>query len=330
MKVCVFGVGRSGTTAIYKLLQDLLSENGNKSLALHYEPFLWDKDLNSDPRYFKFLDSISWEGLFNHLKLPLFIDDPNPFLPNQFLQDLFSNQPRYEHIILKFIRANGRYLLLKKLCPECRFIFIIRNPADVINSLRYRFSFYGGEFHKDDLPRFTNEVEKHFNRKIDHEVKKPTLEHEYLFWYYMNKFALESFKLVDDPPFIIVLEEYLSRRNEILKGLCRFIGIPYRNEYDDLTHKPVGPVTMINDCTLEEYEEYSAYLNDYKGLLDDYKLYSGFDPLLILKKYNIKEISEYENKFYGCNALYISTEYGKLEKEIRLLQDEINKLKNKP
>ena len=86
MKVCILGSGRSGTTAIYTLLQEIMLKK-HESLDFVYEPFLWDKDtFNSKFEEvvdnFKYTGSFSFEGIYNHLKLPMLIGDPGKYKTN--------------------------------------------------------------------------------------------------------------------------------------------------------------------------------------------------------------------------------------------------------
>jgi hypothetical protein len=132
MNVIIFGVGRSGTTAVYSILQEILTDNFNNAVDFVYEPFLREKeyfngkysDVAINAQY---IDSFSFEGIYNHILLPLFIKNVDQFYPNDYLKNVLSSQNNIEVILAKFIRANGRFILLDKIIPECKFIFLIRN-----------------------------------------------------------------------------------------------------------------------------------------------------------------------------------------------------------
>ncbi|MCP4213180.1 MAG: sulfotransferase, partial [bacterium] len=162
MKVCILGVGRSGTTALYSLLQGVLAEEsgGIGNVDCVYEPFLWDRQVFNDfyanvTGKFKYIDSLSVEGLYHHLKLPLFIRETRPYMDNEYLRSIFAphgiESPSHGEgtpshgegtpshgegtpshgeerpLLAKLIRGCGRFLLLNELCPQCKFIYIIRN-----------------------------------------------------------------------------------------------------------------------------------------------------------------------------------------------------------
>ena len=95
MKICIFGVGRSGTTALYVLLQHIMLNTCKGPIDFVYEPFLRDKD-TFNGKYHDvvensgYVDSLSFEGIFNHLSLPLFIDNPAVYRDNLFLHNIFN------------------------------------------------------------------------------------------------------------------------------------------------------------------------------------------------------------------------------------------------
>ncbi|MFW5891039.1 MAG: hypothetical protein ACOCUI_02370, partial [bacterium] len=81
MKICIFGVGRSGTTASYNILQKIINDMYGDDIDFVYEPFLWDRDVFNDMydrvnNNFKYVNSLNQEGIYNHQKLPMFIDEP--------------------------------------------------------------------------------------------------------------------------------------------------------------------------------------------------------------------------------------------------------------
>ena len=162
IKVAVLGVGRSGTTMIYKILQDILYYDTENRLDCVYEPFLWDRKTFDGPyeqvtRSFENIDALSYEGIYNHKKLPLFIPEqydlrgePSAYA---YIKDFSTPLQKGNSLLIKLIRANGRFSLLKQCAPDLKSIFIIRNPIDVINSVINLFSFYGDDFYSSDFPR---------------------------------------------------------------------------------------------------------------------------------------------------------------------------------
>lgn len=272
MKICILGVGRSGTTAIYSLLQEILiDQTGRNNIDFIYEPFLWDIHRFNDKydeviKHFRYMNSISIEGMYNHQKLPMFVKNPGLFRGNNYLDKIFNTSS--QNTLIKFIRANGRFRLLSEICPRGKFIFMIRNPLDVINSAVIRFSLLGSEFHKDDWKRFAREVNSIYGRgTIDVEKINSQVEKEVLYWYYMNKYALESFEQTNSKPLIICYEDYVSRREFWLDKICDFLNLQKKDIYYDHTKKIAGSQTIKNNISRLEFDMLTGYLDKYTALL---------------------------------------------------------------
>lgn len=271
MKICILGVGRSGTTALYTLLQEILIDRFGKNVDFVYEPFLWDMRAfngryNDVVKNFDSMNSLSVEAMYHHQNLPLFIENPAAFRDNPYLDKIFHKTS--ENALIKFIRANGRFRLLSEICPEAKYIFITRNPLDVINSVVVRFSLLGSEFHRDDWPRFTKEVNSLFGEGAIHGEKiKSQVEKEVLYWYYMNKYALESFVQTDTKPLIICYEDYVSRREFWVDKICDFIALQRKDIYYEHSQKIAGSQTLKNNLTGAEVDILAGYMDQYKALL---------------------------------------------------------------
>ena len=235
MKVCILGIARSGTTALYSLLQEIMLEN-HKSVDFVYEPFLWDKNIFNKKyeeacKAFKYLNSISLEGIYQHQTLPLFINKPDQFQSNKYLRNIFRSQPPQQPKLIKFTRANGRLLLLHKICPDCKFVFIIRNPLDSANSVLTKFSYYGGEFHHDDYPRFINEINSIYGLDYSAETFQTQIEKELMYWYYMNRFAIEILRKSTSNFLILTHEYYRMNREDAIRKICAFLNYDFKYHY---------------------------------------------------------------------------------------------------
>ena len=291
MKICIIGVARSGTTALYHLLQEIMLDNCDNKVEFAYEPFLWEKEYFNDRfdlvnKHFNFMDSISFQGIHNHLKLPMLIDDPIPFKDNEYLKNLFNPcGGNHSHILLKFIRASGRYLLLNAISPDTKFIFIIRNPADSVNSIAFNFSFYGGEFHRDDFSRFLNDVNCFFKTNRGIESFETRAEKELFYWYYMNRFAIESFARASSHPLILCHEEVKKRRDQCVQSICDYLDVPVKSYYRELFRKDVGPVIKEKKASRGEVKLYRHYLRMYTQLLESHSIGYDFEIEDILKPY---------------------------------------------
>ena len=287
-----------------------------------YEPFLWDPDtFYADYKgKFSFVDSLSAEGIFNHTKLPLLISSPKPYLHNSFLREMYGveqnsnatstyNTPNDiqvlsdQHRLIKYIRANGRYKLIEAMLPESKSVFIIRNPLDVANSVKDRFSFYGGEFHKDDEQRFIQEVNKHFQKNYSLDTFKNHVESQLFYWHYMNKFALESFSESDNPPYIICYDDFFSDIEGHLPGLLGYLGLDDKAEYINLFGKTVGPISKKKRMHEEELDVCKSYLSLYFNLLGSHEINSRFTAQDILGNYSISDAGiSNKNSLYGFHG----------------------------
>lgn len=311
MNVCILGCARSGTTALYSFLQHIMEEHYPQQVEYVYEPFLWDYHVfngkyNEMVNKFNFVDSLSFEGIYHHLQLPLFIDDPTPYQDNDYLCRLFYPGTAGKSLLFKFIRANGRYLLLNRISPETKFIFILRNPADTVNSIFRLFSFYGGELHRDDFSRFFKELNAIYKKRFSKENFKILAEKELLYWYYMNKFALESFEKTDNKPLILCHEEKINDRGGFTRKICQFLEIPFNEGYLERSGLVVGYNTKRIDISKSEFDLFSQYLDMYRQLLTDHNVDYPVDKSRILDKYEVSEDkSPREHMFYGLTALKI-------------------------
>lgn len=267
MKVVILGVGRSGTTALYRLLQDILKEKYD-DVDFVYEPFLWDyKKLNdmyeNIVEKFNYTDSISIEGSYENKKLPLFIEknELNNYTNNDYLNCMFKS----ENILAKFIRANGRINLIKEMFPDAKIILITRNPIDTINSSSELFSYYGSEFFESDYERFKNEVLDIYGDSIS--TVSP-IEKEVYYWYYMNKFALESF---DEKSMLkLTHESFIFDKEKTITSILDYLEIKDINiaKYIDNSKKIVGPKTKNINITENEFHILkkfnTRYFNEFK------------------------------------------------------------------
>ncbi len=312
------------------MVQALMRDN-HAIVDSWYEPFLWDKnvfnrDFNLVRQAFGQMDSISVEGIYQHQKLPLFIDSPGPFLPNRYLDELFLPGQDDRHLVAKFIRANGRIRLLNAACQGILFVFIIRNPVDSVNSIMGRFSYFGGEFHHDDYPRFLEGI-RHRYPVPDPATGDPgDMERELMFWYYMNRYALETFALEHIPVYRICYEDFLARPGRVLQGLTEFLGYPYHEKYLSLAGEKVGTVTAGPELTQGELSLMKPYWERYLGLIRDFDADRVPDLSEITGRYRILPGDEIRSRgYYGVTPPKLVREIDALKREIKALKDEVRR-----
>lgn len=335
MKVCILGVGRSGTTALYSFIQEILIDRIKGNIDFVYEPFLWDKEaFNGKYRdvihNFKYMNSVSIEGIYHHRKLPLFITDSKTYKKNQYVRDIFQNNKKSHSILVKCVRANGRFLLLKEICPDCKFIFIVRNPIDVINSAIVRFSFYGSEFHRDDFKRFAAEVNALYGDVIREGKIRSQVEKEVLYWYYMNKFALDSFKKVKNKPLIICHEDYVSNRRLWPGRICDFLEIHRKESYYNHSQKRGGSHTNAINLSAGEFDLLTGYMPGYRELLENEGIGDNLNEDEITAKYkNLPPKNARIELMLGRTPNHMNDRLRELEKVIEQKNGEIRLLKQR-
>lgn len=329
MNICVFGTARSGTTAMYALLQKIILDNFGKA-EYYYEPFLWDHATFNGPyesvnHQFRNVDSISQEGICQHQGLPLFIEDPQPYTSNEYLAGIFKKDP-HPHLI-KFIRANGRIKLIHAMDPGCKIIVMLRNPLDVCNSLKDKFSFFGGEFHRDDYPRFWKELRAHFHLS---EEKEPLsdLQKNLLYWKYMNTFILDSAGQIEPSPLLVTQEELERDPAGQVKKICTFLGIQHKKEYEDYARERKSAITREFSFSQADFDEVGIYLDEYFKLLNHHSIDHRFTRKDITEKYTIHNKQDLQTyPYYGLNPLILITELKSLKKDRDRLQLEADLLR---
>ena len=194
LEIIISGVGRSGTTALYGIVQKLLRVNGIDPTC-GYEPYLWRSDVFEhlaidDPGFadlFQITSSLSIEGMYAHARTPLFART-NPPEHVAFIDQLFTGR---RPTLVKLIRGCGRLDAFLDVRPDLKVIQIVRNPMDVVNSALGLFSFFGEEYHPSDKPRFVREVHERFGDTLAQHLCSEA-EWSGLWWRYMNQAALDT------------------------------------------------------------------------------------------------------------------------------------------
>lgn len=331
MRVCILGAARSGTTALYTLLQEVMLEVCEDGVDFIYEPFLWSTDCFNDrfeniKHHFKSMNAISIEGIYHHRNLPMLIQDPEKYKNNEYLQQLFQIQKVGRNQLVKFIRANGRYRVLKAIAPDAKFIFIIRNPADVLNSIAANFSFYGREFHKDDFPRFLTEVNETFQTDFARKDFATQTEKEAFYWLYMNRFALESFESAPGNPLLICYETLMRDRKACLERICGYLNVPVKQHFYDMFTTNVGPITYHRRISKDNLDLYDHYLETYMRLLTRHDIEFTFSKNDILKKYKVGKTSMPPGQeLHGRTPLDLIRKISEGEEVIRQKDEELRR-----
>ncbi|MEW6742655.1 MAG: sulfotransferase [Planctomycetota bacterium] len=331
MKVCLFGVGRSGTTALYGALQEILLDFCGNNVHFVYEPFLWDEATFAG-RYqevsdrFGSLESISSEGIYHHLQCPLFVTEYRAAPYGEWLRAKFE---RSEHVLLKEIRATGRFRLLRHVGQGAKFLFVIRNPLDVVNSVLPRFSFFGHPYHRDDFPRFSAQVATLYGVELRNEQVTSRVAREALYWYFMNRFALESFRESDTRPLVLCYERLHASPRETIECICDFLGIVPRSTYMELLGNDIGPTTSSIHLTRREVSALEPLMHNYARLLAEHGVNGSFDIDQVLERYRTGALAaRAEDEMFGKPPMVVLNGYRAARKELAQLRREHARLQD--
>lgn len=320
--VLILGVGRSGTTAIYRQLQDIYFSEFAAGLRSVYEPFLWSWKLfdgmySDVDRLFDNMSSVSYEAIVHSKTIPLFVlpDQVQKYAGMPFIADISRCPEEKSALLSKMIRANGRYHLLKQVSPQAKFIYILRNPLDVINSSSEMFSFFGEDFHESDYERFMEEVSNIYG---DEARKLPSAlysERQACYWYFMNRFFLES--SAQDPNVLKILySDYVKQPEIVHENICNFLGIdinkyPFSTKYKN----KAGPSFSDINLSAQDVSGVQVYVEKYAELLQRFFPGNQENISKILEKYaHIKRQTPEVDKYLGKTPLLIKGELMRLER----------------
>lgn len=265
--VFIAGVGRSGTTLIYRIVQQMFGAAFGTAYYSTYEPMIWNWTLFNRPYeecrpLFGKTASLSFEGMYAHQRIPMFIRNPDEAAAYDwsplFLHLSREKGPRMPHLA-KLIRMNGRLPLLRRLHPEAKIILVVRNPVAAVNSLKGRFSYYGDDFYPTDFPRFCREVGTGL-RLDPADASWAERQAEYVL--HMTE-AASRFAATDTLTRVIDYDVLGHHSEALTDALCSFLDIPITPEFIEVARTPAGPVTNTISLTREEFLDAQAYLAPY-------------------------------------------------------------------
>jgi len=264
MDIFVFGIGCSGTTMAYSLLQSVFTSRFGENYYSTYEPFVWDKKKFNRPYekaggLFGRTSSMSVEGIYNHVITPMFFDSAssNEYMDNEFFRHFSSTHGPGQPHLAKLIRGNGRMSVFRVLNPQARFLLMVRNPVDNINCAKHKFSFYGEDFYPSDYPRFCEELNKEKKLVLD-EKNSDWAQKQAEYCSQMNRAAVE-FAVSDTNTIILEYDSFTQHKSSSVMELLEFLGIPFSDNYVTEVQQPSGPVTASNTLSQSEYESILCY-----------------------------------------------------------------------
>lgn len=255
----IIGVGRSGTK-IFQVITSYMMADQRGSMSLFYEPLLWKNYT---------LQEKALRGIMVHKSLPLLLTTPYRITGAQ--RKFFAGLGNLPGIttVTKFIRMTGRIPLLRELYPDCRLIFIYRDPVSVINSLmNVKFSLLGPPHYESDIRTLKDEALKLGLISGDwlRMFEAFSWGDEALHWYLMNKKAVEDLRGAD--AFVISYGEMMSRKEDFLRALGEFLKVEYRQEYLRLFDVPGYNIRFVHELFMQN-EAFGGRRNLLKGLFGD-------------------------------------------------------------
>ena len=293
MDTFIFGIGCSGTTMIYSLLQSVFTRAYGENYYSTYEPFIWDREKFNRPykkagSLFGRTSSISVEGIYNHVKTPMFVDSAtsDDQIGNEFFRHFTATHGPGQAHLAKLIRANGRMAVFRALNSQARFVLVVRNPVDNINCAKYKFSFYGEDFYPSDYPRFCEQLKKENKLVLDQE-NAGWAQKQAEYCYQMNRTAVD-FAVLDTNTKILEYDNFIQNRSSSVMELCEFLEVPYNDDYVNQLQWPVGPVTASNVLSQSEYDSILCYDKFYSEVCERAGVARGKSTTDIQHQYNGK------------------------------------------
>ena len=302
MKIFIFGIGRSGTSLLTELVREIIYHSEKIKPMCIYEPFIWgediwDKDYLSENNLYEKMSSISYEGIYNHLKLPLFIID-NQISNNEYLKKIITRGEKNQNSIIKFVRANGRVNLINKIEPKAKHIFIIRNPVDTMNSVVSHGSLLGNEWHKSDDDRMYKELKK-MNHYLSTKKHTNLFRKELDWWFYMNQFYLENTTKLGIDSLFLSFDYLIGNFSDSIKKICNHINIKFDEKFLNLILEQRGSKTSKINLTQENFDDCQYYMKNYQELLSSFKIMDDKKFDKIYGKYKNFMKKDYDRKLIG-------------------------------
>lgn len=300
MKILINGVGRSGTSFLTETVKKIIYHEKNIKPNCIYEPFLWGEptwniDYEKQNYLYTKMSSISYEGVFNHQELPLYIDDPKQFIDNLYLRKILDMG---EINIIKFVKGLGRIKLFHAMEPSAKHLFIMRNPIDNLNSVVSHGSLLGDEWHKSDDKKMYKEFKK-INYKTNNNEDSSLFEKELDWWYSMNEFYLKETSKLDLDVLYLTFENLVNNFESSIIKICKHLGVNFNKNYLNLLNKQRGSQTKKKLLNKKNFDNCSYYMERYKNLISTYNLDCDFNLDDVYKNYKNLNNKEYDRSNIG-------------------------------
>lgn len=271
--VFVVGVGRSGTTLVYRTLQQIFSGLHGEDYASTYEPLIWNHELFDRPYedcapLFGKTASLSAEGIYLHQKIPLFIEQPEPietYLWSPVIRHISALHGPGKPHLAKFIRMSGRLPLLRKLNARAKIVIVVRNPLDLVNSVKFKFSYFGDDFYSSDFARFCREREG----KLLLDPENNSWAQRQAEYAYQMSCASLAFAASDKQTLVIDYDQLNAGEFSLAAKLCKFLGLETTEDAVVRSRQKRGPTTQSVQLQPSEFEQIKPYLSAYTRIDPD-------------------------------------------------------------
>ena len=172
--------------------------------------------------------------------------------------------------VAKFIRANGRLPLLRALNPHAKIILSIRNPVDLVNSVKHKFSYFGDDFYPSDFARFCRERS---GQLLLNEAQNSWAERQAEYALQMTAAALD-FASTDSQTLVLDYDARAKDAPRLLQDFCEFLSCPVHESVVQVAQTRTGPTTHGVNLSRDEFDDACKYLDAY-AQLDGVVLDSG-------------------------------------------------------
>ncbi|MEM1432612.1 MAG: glycosyltransferase family 2 protein [Pseudomonadota bacterium] len=305
MPILISGVGRSGTTALFRSIGEGLLQKYPLARC-KYEPYLWnipevERTANVTGQPFR-MGQVGQFNSYVHCHTPLFLSGRYE-LHDRWLNSVFGPVGANERLapdntMAKVIRGSGRLESALTRFDNLLVVVVTRNVVDTVNSSRSMFSFFGEEFHPSDRPRFIAEVNARNDAGIDPQKISSEVQWAALWWRHFTDAAIAVCEKYPDRTLLVSYEDYVERRLYWSRRIFDFCGLDRSVIDEDRISQIVGPSTSraylsLNEVTAmsDDYHWYFERLNEATG--SEFNSVNTFDRLLF----------DYAGRPYGVSQL---------------------------
>ena len=147
---------------------------------------------------------------------------------------------------------------MTEMNPGMRFIYIVRNPLDRIVSNYFHF-----------LRHRPAETNPDFNRELQaHGLYVKLSCYFYQLGHYLKKFPKENFR-------VILFEDFMVNRSEVLRGVYEFLGVENRHAVPDPGRHNVNPIKNMIATPRFDKRAYNQVVDKIKPDMDKLGSFMG-------------------------------------------------------